>query len=125
MPNIRRELPKGHWCETRDPWEVTERDVKAMRKSLPKTEKKAVANLAGRPPQLADQDGEEDQDIAEARGWHSICWVITGWGGELLDGKPVTPEVGMSLPLPLSTGIVKASNAFWREVNGEDPTEAP
>lgn len=127
MPNIHVDLPRGHWCETRDPWEVTEADAKAMRAGLPRPEKKTPANLAGTPPQLAGLTDEgDDGDFAEARGRHVIAWTIAAWGGPLLDDVEITPESIVQIPLPLSSAVAKASNRFWREVRGDaDPTEAP
>lgn len=123
MANVRHELPRGHWVETRDPWDVLERDAKEFRKGLPKAEQSSPAGgLAGVPPQLAAQaaDDDADDELVRRRGVYTIAWTITDWGGEKLDGKPRDEATIDELPLPLSRAISNVVSAFWREVRGED-----
>lgn len=129
----RIDLPRGHWVELKDPWEITERERNAIvadnaaKTGGNRASRRQNAGLAGTAPASDDEDPRAEFLAAVDAGHGLVARFISAWGGPLLDGKPITQETLVDLPAPLYVAIDAAVTPALREVfpraKKEDPTE--
>lgn len=103
-------LPRGNWVTFRDPWEVTEKDLREFRLGMPKA-KAATTNV----------DESDDPELTEQtvkRNHYTWSWFVTDWGGPELDGVPVGPDAFEAMAVPLKRAIDRAIGPVIRELNG-------
>ena len=122
----RIELPRTHWVEVRDAWDITERERNSIQAEVAgqikasRPARRANAGLAGTAPQRAGADDGEDIEAemkARAESGHALIRrFVLAWGGPLLDGKDITQENIDALPAPLFNAIDQAVQPVLGEV---------
>lgn len=115
MPNTRVELPRDHWVEVRDPWEITEKEVLELTADLIRRTSKNAPNPTPGVPGAAGDPLEEFRSRTEGV-HHLVASLVVAWGGPLLDGKERDPETIGDLPAPLIRAIDEALAPVMREL---------
>lgn len=110
MPNERVELPREHWVEVRDPWDITEDERNALwadlaRQSRSRQPSPAPGGDLAPPPSIADVDPEKEIRSRSENGRRLMAMLFVKWGGPLLDDRPLTIEEIAKVPVPLFNAL--------------------